>query len=286
MQPRKVDCEPSPEPEQPIPQPSILRATAEKPLVTLDFKGFKAEFNLPETTATILENSQSQRHLDSLIARRLRGSGGPRRVKWSAESTQLLIKKIVGNKNSSRKCKSWEQIRRRRQLTRKFHRLLSNFNHAHTDPNATLDESLISTKLFNYLTEFDTFARLLFLRVNEEAMDNPTTVTGPTAKRAKLDDDAAAQAAASAAKRALETKRKLLKAQRMYENNRLLLQPEPLEVVKERDSLFAWNFMQKVRETYLAEGRPEKVDEFLQILKNVKATDSVPLLFTVSRPWD
>lgn len=179
-----------------------------------------------------------------------------------------------------------EQIRQRRQLTRKFHRLLSNFNDAHTDRNATLDESLISTKLFNYLTEFDTFARLLFLRVNEEAMDNPTTATGPTAKRAKLDDDAAAQAAASAAKRALETKRKLLKAQRMYENNRLLLQPEPLEVVKERDSLFAWNFMQKVRETYLAEGRPEKVDEFLQILKNVKATDSVPLLFTVSRPWD
>lgn len=84
-----------------------------------------------------------------------------------------------------------------------------------------------------------------------------------------------------------------MKAKRMYENNRRLLQPEPVEVVKERDSLFAWNYAYKVRETYLAEGRPEKIDEFLRLLRNAKATDSVPVLYNVrsgillgSRPND
>lgn len=260
-----------------------MRATKEEPLVTLDFKCFKAEFNLPERNSVIFVNPVSQSEPRLREPKQVRAVKVPhtRRPGLSREKTFQLIEKLVNN--SPRKCKSIEAIRNRKQLTVRLHRTLQAFNADYDDKICSLDESLISTKIFNYLKDFDIFARLLFVQISHKratsAMEPGGTASasssGPTAKRVKLDDEAVH------AKRTHELNRKLLKAQRMYDNNRMLLQPEPLEVVRERDSLFAWNYMHKVRDTYLAEGRPEKMDEFLRILRNVKSTDSVPALYQV-----
>lgn len=260
-------------------KPAKLRATEEEPLVTLDFQGYKAEYNLPKVSVDPVVQSESSRKVKT--AKEARDTHKPG---LSREKTRQLIERLVNNR--PRKCKSLEVIRKRKQVTTRLHRSLQSFHADYDDRIASLDESLISTKIFYYLKDFDIYARLLFGQVKEatSAMEGAATAgtssstsSAPTAKRARLDDEALS------ARRTHEMNRKLLKAQRMYDNNRMLLQPERLEVVKERDSLFAWNYMHKVRDTYLAEGRPEKVDEFLRILKNVKATDSVPVLYQVRK---
>lgn len=260
-------------PVRQIGQTPTLVATNEEPLVTLDYKGFKAAFNLPQQTALVSSNPKTKKVKKA--AKDTRPSQNVRRPGLSKQKTLKLIEQLVNN--SSRKSKSLEQIRKRKQLTGRFHRLVKGFIESYDERIGTLNEGLISTKIFNYLKEFDIFARLL--RTEEVIAAEMEGTTPSAAKRLKLDGEETGQ---QSAKRTMELNRKLLKAQRMYDNNRLLLQPEPLEVVKERDSLFAWNYVYKVRETYLAEGRPEKMDEFLRILRNVKATDSVPVLYNVS----
>lgn len=254
-----------------------LLPTEKAPLVTFDYKTFKAEFNLP-TEKPLLAITQPPIPTDSRHKAVRRPSLSKR------GGTFELIRRLVNN--TPKRCKSLEAIRTRKRLTWKLHRTLETFQE---DCNAGLrsrSQCWIATKIFDYLKEFDVFARLLDARMKETTTTTPTPeglkrasdtaeeVPGPSPKRVKLEE-------ALIAKRTLEMTRKYQKAQRIHENNRLLLQPESETAGKERDSMFSWNYFYKVQSTYLSEGRPEKIEEFVTILKNFKPKDTVPVLFNV-----
>lgn len=281
--PQAASTGPSPRPD---PSPVKLCAKEREPLVTLDFEKFKAEFNLPQQQFLVPVIPAPKKEKGCFVARkeRPRQTEDARKVCRRREITSKLIDRLVNN--NLPKCKSLDRIRTQKQLTTKLHKLLREFHASYDDRIASLNKCSITTKIFHYLKEFDIFVHLLGVNDTIAAgMDSE----GPSAKRVKLDEDVSGPSS----RRSLDLSRRLMKAKRMYENNRRLLQPEPVEVVKERDSLFAWNYAYKVRETYLAEGRPEKIDEFLRLLRNAKATDSVPVLYNVrsgillgSRPND
>lgn len=256
-----------------------LQATENTPLVTFEYSTFKAQFNLPADNQTFLTRSITQQ------GRSARHKPASRRSRETFELIQRLVK------NTPKRCTSLEAIRTRKRLTWKLHRTLEAFQEGCNAGLRSRSQCLIATKIFDYLKEFDIFARLLDVGMKEATTPTPPEglkrtggmadeVPGPTPKRVKLDEEALL------AKRTLEMTKKYQKAQRVHENNRLLLQPESETVGKERDSMFSWNYFYKVQSTYLSEGRPEKIQEFVTILKNFKPKDTVPVLFNVSTHYE
>lgn len=275
IQPQKRAKIKSCKPVEKVAAPQELQATVEEPVVTLGFDGFKAKFNLPSDTHLFAPTKGIEEENPKILANRKKKVLGT-----SRQSTILFIEKLVKGGSKRRTTTLWPT----RKYANKLNRLLRCFRQEYDKWQELLvRKSEKSTEIFNCIKEFDIFVRLLFACLKEKMETVTATGSGPTAKRAKVDDDSGDSVPVIIApKKGTELNRKFLRAQRMYDNNRLLLQPEPLSVIKERDSMFAWNYMNKVKETFLGEKKPEKLNEFLRILKNVKPTDSVPVLYQVN----
>lgn len=177
----------------------------------------------------------------------------------------------------------------RKLLTIKLHKIL-----LHTDQSynqfITIDvENQIAWKIFCYIKEFDIFASLLARKMKtlssgrkQKAIDDgdaaPENAETPGKKQKVEEREKGAEALPS-----IIGQKRYQKAQRLHDNNRLLIMPERGEELLERDSLFAWNFFDKVERTYMAEGNSRKIDKFLSCLTTFKPKkESVADLYYVS----
>lgn len=283
MQPRKVDRSQKETPVKKQTQLELLKATEQEPLVTLDYRNFKAEFNLPatstSTTLAIPHRPPKSKENRRPTPRRELSLG---RRGLSLRQAQKLIEKLVNPLSSRKRCISIETIRKRKRLTLRLHRALQRLDDSYGClRNREHRENSIPAKIFNLLKEFDIYTQLVATKMKEVVKLNggdegDRLSNAPAPKRAKLDDEVVM------AKRSVEMNKRHQRVQRMHENNRLLLQPESETAVRERDSMFAWNFFRQVSDTYLSEGRPEKNKEFMAILTRFKPKDGVPWLYQVS----
>lgn len=150
----------------------------------------------------------------------------------------------------SKKSDGLHKMRMMKKLTRRFDALLHRFNREYDENMEIMESSLISTKLFNYFKEFDTFVRLFFMR----SKAGPLGATGEP----MLDN-----------------------MEEYYirpQDDELPSAPNPADgVTKEKDRFFAWRFVYAVR-------RQLKKDDFalfLNVLKSIEK-DSLPELYLVS----
>lgn len=153
------------------------------------------------------------------------------------EALKRLIDRVRKKVN---KCPSLEPIRRRRLLTKKLHKLLQFIEDGYTARmEGSLNANSIATKIFHYIKEFDLFVRLLSARMKSSTswIGEPDT----NSSRGSNSGDSS-----------------------------MLLRISGVSEVEQRDSMFAWTFIDKVKKRLVKRKVPEKFGEFLMLIKGLK----------------
>lgn len=167
-----------------------------------------------------------------------------------------MIKKALRKKKKCQKGRRrigqyLTKILERKRVTKKFSTLLRDTDYKYDLNMGSLVPNLISTKIFNYLKEFDLFARVLFARSCQNRNSR--------LKHAPL--------------RKLDVKTEIYNPQPSLPS-----QPSTTEATIEKDPFFAWKYVGVVERT-VGEG----FEQFVQVLKRLKlGSSSVVDLYLVS----
>ncbi|XP_059607569.1 uncharacterized protein LOC132255513 [Phlebotomus argentipes] len=135
------------------------------------------------------------------------------------------------------------------RLKKKLERILREYNCSPEERLRDFRSCAILSKIFNFFWEFD-----LFVRVLRKAMQAD--------KRAREEE----------AKKVVDEEQEKPKRHkhRLHDSNRLLLLPERSEDVMQKDSVYSWNFFEKVECTFKAAKQFDKFERFLVILNTFK----------------
>ncbi|GAB0087904.1 hypothetical protein DMENIID0001_022680 [Sergentomyia squamirostris] len=138
----------------------------------------------------------------------------------------------------------------------------------------------ILSKIFSFFWEFDIFLTILRKGMQTEKRTredvessslNPLQEDRVDVKKLKVLEDN---------KPDLEPKEIKKHKHRLHDSNRLLLLPERTEDLMQRDSVYAWNFFEKVECTLKAEKQFDKFEKFLTLMTSFKpGKDEVPDLY-------
>ncbi|XP_055693650.1 uncharacterized protein LOC129796027 [Lutzomyia longipalpis] len=146
-------------------------------------------------------------------------------------------------------------------LRGKFEKFLQDYLRDLDVKLSAFQDRTILSKIFTFIWEFDIFLRILHKTMQadkrlSDLMENPDD--GDEPKKVKVEEDE---------KPAVEQKRH---KHRLHDSNRLLLLPERSEDLMQRDSVYSWNFFEKVECTFKAARQFDKFERFLTILNTFK----------------
>lgn len=125
-------------------------------------------------------------------------------------------------------------------MTKKLHKLLQFIEDDYTGRmEGALNANSIATKIFHYIKEFDLFVRLLSARMKSSTswIGEPDT----NSSRGSNSGDSS-----------------------------MLLRISGVSEVEQRDSMFAWTFIDKVKRRLVKKKVPEQFGEFLMLIKGLK----------------
>lgn len=131
----------------------------------------------------------------------------------------------------------------------------------------------ILTKLYKHFKYFHIYMNLL----KDSMLENNSSTA---AKRPKIVDAMSTSGQELIDSSPTTNKRIINKNQRLLDSERSILLKESLEEIEEKDAVYAQNFYDKIEEKYTLEGKPEKFEEFVEILNNFdQKNDKVPDLY-------
>lgn len=216
-----------------------------------------------------------------------------------------------------RKYQRLPKVRQRRQPS-KLLQILRNFKRSSLE--GLFEHNPVILNVYRCFNSIDLFTRLLFDLHNMSGATATQNVKRPgkssadeLGKRLKIEsppfaDDGAGESPTAAAiladRDGCSLPKRGQKGQRTVDNTKLMMLPVSREDTNEKDfckclcvflcensilnsgfAVFAQNFMDKVEETYFAEDRPDKVDEFHAILQKFSVdSEKAPDLYYVSLP--
>ncbi|XP_055704869.1 uncharacterized protein LOC129802795 isoform X2 [Phlebotomus papatasi] len=192
----------------------------------------------PEKQITIFSSNSL---IVSINERTLLNSCTPESVRKPIEQTRLQETKENG-----------ESV-----LKRKLERILREYSQDLEEKLQIFKAHTILSKIYTFIREFDIFVRILGEKMQADKRIRESGEIQEDPKKLKLIDE----------KPMPEQKRH---KHRLHDSNRLLLLPERNDDQMQRDSVYSWNFFERVECTFKSAKQFDKFERFLTILNTFK----------------